>query len=155
MTSRERRLHRLFELRTQQHHATTGVLRVARAQLDEVELMLQRSRQQRYEAHENVARVLSHQDHQGWLLANADAEFLKLSRNTHENQRAEATSAVEAAAAQEAYARRERKQMERTCDLVSKEEAALASRAAQQHLEETARLVRGALSNPLHLGRFR
>ena len=155
MTSREHRLQRLVDLRTQQHQATTAQLRAARALLEEAERTMQQGMQQARDAHGNMARTLSQQDQQGWLLACADAEFSKLSISMGAQKQAKAAELVEAAAAREADARRERKQMEKTLERIAKEEATLASRSEQQHLDEIARLLSGSLSSAALRGRVR
>ena len=155
MTSREHRLQRLVDLRTQQHQATTAQLRAARALLEEAERTMQQGMQQARDAHGKMARTLSQQDQQGWLLACADAEFSKLAISMGTQKQAKAAELMEAAAAREADARRERKQMEKTLELIAKEEVTLASRAEQQHLDETARLLSGSLSSAALSGRVR
>jgi flagellar biosynthesis chaperone FliJ len=154
MTERERRLKRLVDLRTRQHDAAIVELRVARSVLDEAELTIQQGLQQARDAHDNISQTLTHQDQHGWLLACADAEFSKLAITAGTQRLAEAAALLEAAASKETDARRERKQMEKTLELVQQDVAAMATRAEQHQLDETSRLLSGTSSKSRHSGRF-
>jgi flagellar biosynthesis chaperone FliJ len=154
MTTRERRLHRLVELRSRQHDGTMIELCAANAILHEVELKLRQSVEEHGLARDNMVLMLTQDDQEGWLLACAADRVSNLSIHNEEERRVDAASAVETVSQREANARRERRQMELTLEHTSKAREAIDARAEQQQMDELTRHVRAASSSSFRSDRF-
>ncbi len=142
MIRREDRLRRLAELRLVQHDAAVMHLRGAQTALHSAETEVSQAEAASRHARLRRNEATESGSTQDWLLSCAEAELCSIGAMQRRAARAQASGAVQDAAAGEAAARRNRKQIDVTLDRVKREMHYASVRAEQRTLDEAVRLLK-------------
>jgi hypothetical protein len=142
MTPRERRMLRLVGLRERQHDVAALHLRAAQGYLVRAESAVNDAQERTRAAQLHRLAAGVDNDPNEWLIACADAELSTLIAGHEHAHVVRAKALVQQASEAEATARRERKQMETTLELVQRDSAEQVVRAELVALDEIVRMQR-------------